>query len=264
MKKKLLITLGCSLTEGVGCYDYTQELYEIDKLDGFPTEYQINRFHEFGWPNRLGKKLNYDKVINLGWGGSSNSAHIKLFVEKILIQDFSDYDILVIWMLTSTDRFSFYVNGRIGQFFGVIDDTSSKLERGYFETIRMLDRNLPVSDDLLETVFYIKCLEQMCENNSFNLLITSWENLSFTKIRQFYKSKYYMKEVDSTIAFLPEEDGEYCSKVCRHPNEMGYEVFANNMFNSISKFNPHLINTNKVDKFTWEWDGNPKVWDNII
>lgn len=261
MKKKLLITLGDSFTEGVGCYDYTKPESTYNILN----EYQLNRFHELGWPNRIGKKLNYDKVINLGWGGSSNSAHVKLFVEKILPRNFSDYDVLVIWMLTSPERFSFYSNGQISQFLPslILDgEEGSKLEEAYIYEIKDLQE-----DSILETVFYIRCLEQMCQNNSFDLFITSWCDATFiNKIKTRYDSQYFMKSVNNEpIAFLPYNKYEiYKSKICGHPNEDGYEQFAINMFESIKKFNPHLIGKNEVEKFEWEWDGAPKEWNHLI
>jgi len=256
MKKKLLITLGDSFTEGVGCYDYTYPIHDGDKIFR-PTEYQLNRFNKFGWPNLLGKKLNYDTVINLGWGGSGHSAHAKLFIEKIIGKDFSEYDVLVIWMLTSSSRFSFYSHGRISQFGPINDDNSQVLiERGYLSILGDV-----LFDSCLESIFYIKCVEQICENNSFNLLITSWENTSFDEIKKFHNSNYYMKEVNGPVAFLTY--GEYKSKICCHPNEKGYEVFSENMFESIQKFNPHLINKSEVLDFTYIYDGIPKNWNNI-
>lgn len=53
--KKVLITLGCSMTEGVGCY---VPEYLNDK--GQPTndswEYHHRSFHKNGWPNKVGKR----------------------------------------------------------------------------------------------------------------------------------------------------------------------------------------------------------------
>ena len=81
MKKKLLITLGCSCTEGVGCYDLSINPEKLTYLKLPPKELRLTRqrFHRLGWPNRVGRKINADKVLNLGVGGSSNSAHLKLF-----------------------------------------------------------------------------------------------------------------------------------------------------------------------------------------
>lgn len=255
-KKKLLITVGDSYTEGVGCYDYTMPLNknENGKIE---FDHQTHRFHELGWPNRLGKKLNYNKVINIGNGGSSQSFHLKLFFEKILTRDFTNYDVLVVWMLTSPERFSFYSDGKISQYYPVNDwDVSNELERGYLTCIGDIE-----NDSILETIFYIKSMEQICQNNNFKLLITSWDLISFDKIKKIYKSDSYMEETDGPIAFFVH--GDYQSKVCGHPNERGYEKYAENMFNSIKKYNSDLINQNYVENFEWEWDGDVLNWKNL-
>lgn len=253
-KKKLLITVGDSFTEGVGCYDYDKPINKSSHgLDEFG--YQTQRFHELGWPNRLGRKLNYDKVINIGNGGSSQSAHLKLFFEKIISRDLSNYDILVVWMLSHPPRFSFYSFGKITNFHPLSDsNNSSDLEKGYISSIGDIE-----NDSILETIFYIKIMEQICENNNFDLLITSWDLISFNEIQKKYKSKYYMKEIDGPIAFFPR--GEYKSKVCGHPNELGYEIYSKNMFESIQKYNVELINKNPVEKFEWVWDGDVTDWN---
>jgi hypothetical protein len=71
MKKKLLITLGCSYTEGVGCYE-SRFLENNNPKPGifWPDAYEGSRarFHAEGWPAKLQKLLNYDHLINLGKG----------------------------------------------------------------------------------------------------------------------------------------------------------------------------------------------------
>ena len=76
-KSKILITLGCSYTEGVGCFDVDlMEKYNTTDYNSLPREQlliQLDKFHKDGFPNKLGKLLNYDKVINMGLGGSGTS-----------------------------------------------------------------------------------------------------------------------------------------------------------------------------------------------
>lgn len=254
--------MGDSVTEGVGCYDYSKMSNPNLNIYELPTEeyqYQSNRFHELGWPNRLGKKLNYDKVINIGWSGSGQSAHVKLLFEKIIEKDFSEYDVLIVWLLSDPSRFSFYSYGMISQFLpNMAKKNGHELEVAYIKDIGDFYK-----DSILESIFYIKCVEQICQNNNFNLQITAWQNDFFNRVSQLYNSKYYMKSTNNNpICSIME--GEYKSKICHHPNEKGYEIISQNMFNSIQKYNPNLINQNKVDKFEWIWDGSPIKWDIII
>ena len=67
MKPKLLITLGCSLTEGVGCYnlDLLPKNPNQDYFLDLKLEKHSKRFLKYGWPNVLGNHLNYDLVINM-------------------------------------------------------------------------------------------------------------------------------------------------------------------------------------------------------
>ena len=260
-KPRLLITIGDSMTEGIGCYDLDLiKKYNITPQDNhFNYNHPYNKkfeefydnsiegFHELGWPNKLGKKLNYDKVINIGASGSSTSAHLKLFVEKILPKNLSQYDVLVIWMLTEPQRISFYTNGKITGF-----NAGTNLHNEYLNSS---DNNF--SDSCLETIFYIKCMEQICENNNFNLLITSYGRPSFNKIRDMYDSRYYMQEINGELTFLCSLTPNQISNLCNHPNQFGYDIFSKNMFESIQKYNPNFINKNKVNEFKWEWDGAP-------
>jgi hypothetical protein len=90
MKKKLLITLGCPLTEGVGCYDTATippDMVNMLKHEKFSEVYDMNRerFHKFSWPSYLQKQLNYDFLINLGLGASSTSGNLKVWFEKYYV-----------------------------------------------------------------------------------------------------------------------------------------------------------------------------------
>ena len=66
MKKKVLITIGCSFTEGVGCYDYTKLPTGKSVNDLSDTEFskyygsQLDNFLEGSWGTQLAKLLNYD------------------------------------------------------------------------------------------------------------------------------------------------------------------------------------------------------------
>tara|TARA_R110002153_G_scaffold46791_1_gene132127 strand:- start:175 stop:1017 length:843 start_codon:yes stop_codon:yes gene_type:complete len=260
-KPRLLITVGDSLTEGVGCYDLelikthniTQQENHFNYNNPYNKKFEefydksMEGFHELGWPNNLGKKLNYDKVINIGASGSSSSAHLKLFVEKILPKNLSQYDVLVIWMLTDPRRISFYSDGKIRGF-----HVGTNLHNEYINSSSGI-----IFDSNLETIFYIKCMEEICENNNFDLLITSFGRQSFNEIRSIYDSKYYMKEINGELTFICSLNSNQISSLCPHPNQFGYDYFSKNMFESIQKYNTNLINKNKVNKFEWEWDGIP-------
>ena len=191
MKKKLLITMGCSYTEGVGCYD-------VDKMSKsvhyalLPREEEIiqrKNFHRLGWPNRLGKKLGYDKVINLGLGGSSTSGQVKQFFEKHVDKDLSEWDVLIVWLLSEPSRISFYKNGCIENF---CPSDSNTMYVEYLKWINQTNYDSDV-DLFLENIFHIKIIEQLCESKGYSLLLTpAYKSELFIKIQSLHKSKYYL------------------------------------------------------------------------
>jgi hypothetical protein len=112
----------------------------------------INNFREKGWPNKLGMMLGYDKVINLGLAGSSTSGQVKVFVEKYLDKDLSNYNVTVVWLLTEPSRFSFYREMGVCNILPAENyNIDNKIGPAYLNFIK--DINL---DPMLEQIFYIK------------------------------------------------------------------------------------------------------------
>lgn len=268
-KKKLLITLGCSYTEGVGCYDLklvnnmivngkspqTWEFYDSSR----------QRFHEYGWPAILQKFLKYDHLINLGFGGSSNSHQFKRFIEEFSEKDLTeDFDVLVIWFLTYAGRISFYSNGHIrsvssSEFPGELMENKS-LRESYYGFIQ--DINL---DTFLETLFYFKTLETICNKFNYNLLFTNAEYQTSQLFEKFYPSKinldqhikkYFNEDNFLSILINP----EYHSVLrCHHPNELGYKIIAEKMFKIIELEYPHLISSTEPTTYINEYRDS-KIW----
>lgn len=267
MKPKLLITLGCSWTEGVGCYDPPISYDPRKELSKDEIEYQVlnhyaknrNRFHEHGWPNKVGMELGFDKVINLGVGGSSNSAHLKILYEFIEDNDISEYNILIIWLMTEPIRFSFYINGKVKNFQKHYIDfyqTKSKLMDEYINEIE--DINL---DPILEQKFYLKTLENFCISNNIDLITTSW-NPSYRFLFKIYNSNTYLHKSPRLMKppIKVDENGNLTNySFCRHPNENGYKWIANEIISGIKKNHPKWYMSIKNPNVECEWNGDPRV-----
>jgi hypothetical protein len=255
VKKKLLITMGCSHTEGVGCYDISKmdKLVHYGDLTPHQSMYQRHNFHKLGWPNRLGKKLGYDKVINLGFGGSSTSGQVKQFSEKYLDKDLSEYDVLIVWLLSDASRISFYSNKKN------LDLVAQSTQGLYKEYVRFIS-DIYI-DTMLEQIFYIKMMEQICENKKYSLLLTpSYSNTPPTLLYSMYKSKYYLNQDKKTVMDDISKKNEYLCNIPEgdgHYNVDGYEKLANVIADNISKLHPHLIVNPPKDEIEWEWDGEP-------
>ena len=254
MKKKLLITLGCSYTEGIGCYDFSINPNKVswESLDSNKKNITLNRFHELGWPNRVGKKLGFDKVINIGHRGTSNYSHISIFCESIfsnidLLK--KNYEILVIWMLTESTRFSFYSKNKIHTFLPA--SNKNGLEKGYnldsvnfdFCPIREMKQNILLGEHFFNSI-------------EIPIIITSWSP-DFMKVYDIYKSKSYLSPTPFIVSTPPniEEKSRnlFISPICGHPNEIGYEFIAESISMKIKKYHPKYYFGYQNDNIEWEW-----------
>jgi hypothetical protein len=262
MKKKLLITLGCSWTEGLGIYSQEDEKYfkTIDKSSSeeFRCSEEFwyiqlkneNRFHEFGWPNQLGKKLGYDEVWNLGKGGSSTSGQLKLFIEHFNKITLEDYNVFIIWLLTEPSRFSFYLHGQIRNYMPV--------DEGGIESA-MIQEIDDQRDYYLEQKFYLQILQNLASARGWEFLWYSYQHDNNKILLDLINDK------DDTHISLKEElslfnDKDKYLSICHHPNQMGYESITNDFYQWIEENKPYLINNSKPQEFKWKWLGNPKKY----
>lgn len=271
MKKKLLITLGCSYTEGVGCYE--PSLLDVNgkpiKDAGQVYQMSLDRFHNFGWPVLLQKKLRYDCLWNLGHGGASNSENVKRWFEIFSEERISDeYEVLVVWMLTFSGRISFYRGGQIDSILpadaGNMDE-KSVLYESYVNFLQTINRNVE-KDMVLETYFYVNIIKTICELLNYNFLYIAGDTegkyldnlLKSSNSLNFAYTALYPK-YDSILQMNP-SDYEKNTAFCKHPNEKGYELIAERFFNIISYEHKHLINENIPATYEMRYLGDPKKW----
>lgn len=240
--KKLLVTLGCSMTEGVGCYvddmPHTKENFQ-DLFDA-----SVENFHQKGWPPKLCKKLGFDKLLNISKGGGSTSGVLKLFVENFLHEDYSDYEVHILFYLPSASRISFYINNKISNFLLNGTDPIS-------ETLIMYQDN-PIEDAISEQIFYIKLIEQICENNDWRLYLLHTDYEQQDEILNLYPSKHFLHQ-DYNFLYFGEGPREKYHAIDDHPNESGYEILAENIYKQILKQHPNIVGKSK--KFINIWKG---------
>lgn len=262
MKKKLLITLGCSLTEGVGCYDPTtipSDMTNMLKHKNFSEVYNMNRerFHKFSWPARLQKQLNYDFLINLGLGASSTSGNLKVWFEKYYNKNFNDdFDVLIIWLLPDPTRFSFYRNSFIKNVIPYRSLYSFNTHEYYIgkEYVKFIqDIDL---DPALEQIFYLKIFEEHCKFYKYNFLYTQVDFNLNKLFEKFYNTENRMFFNNSILPNFSEHPNMK-SILCGHPNEIGYEYVSNKIFEWIKLNRPELTSSNIPNKFESSWDGYP-------
>ena len=277
-KPKLLITMGCSFTEGVGCWDentFPPEIVDDYKIfaenygellkypirNSSPDRYlaklskeisnklfRDNRenFHNKGWPMKLGKLLNVDEVKNLGRGGGSISGQVKTFFEKeIHKESYEEYDVLVVWLFSYPSRISFYVNGRV-------EDMNYNDPAGLYEHYHRLitydntDNQKPkgfLPDAQLEGLFYFRIIEAICEKNNWSFLAFSHTPEDTTFIKELESSKNF---IDNRVLPNPRTQTNLYSPLCNHVNEEGYQYTANKMYHIVKTMYSSFqgINTN--------------------
>jgi hypothetical protein len=270
MKKKLLITLGCSYTEGVGCYEpslLNERRKPLDKTIS-PYNASTDRFHVMGWPHQLQKKLGYHYLWNLGHGGCSNSETVKRWMELFSDRNLSDeYDVLVIWMVTFSTRISFYRNGKISSVLSHVTNMTPEYQNLSDSYFNFLGNN-PTRDVVLESYFYVNLIKNICtlsnykffyinvnadEGRGLDVLMKNSASLNFTHKILYPEHRDILHEVRAnkdldTVAF------------CGHPNEKGYAIITERLFNLISYEHSYLINKTPPEKYENKHLGVPKQW----
>lgn len=227
-KNYTLITMGCSLTKGVGCWgNRTKKETNWEKLhNDIRNPKNIERFEKYGWPSLVGKELGFDKVINIAQDGASNSGQLKHFMEC----DLPTKQTYVIWMLTDPIRFSFYSRGTIRDFNPTVP---IELTKSYLNTIDNI-----LLDGHKEQLFYINCLREICNNRGYKLILTYWsEGSRYTQSLDENKTNWLFNNPKELFP----NDKSMISNVCNHPNELGYEWISKKILKEIRQNHKNFI-----------------------
>jgi hypothetical protein len=245
MSNNLLITLGDSWAEGVGCYlpDLLDSTSNIVPHEVYIKSKEAGIFRELGWPKRVSTAINFD-LLNLGEGGHANSSVAKMFFRKPYENLKEKYDnIIVIFLVTDPFRFSFFSNNTIQTFStrgflykkgaDNIDNTSSVYQEDFLKWYTSI---MGIGDAAKEIAFYLKCIENFCELNKYkfywgtaftdvNEIVNHYPVTNCLNYGDFKSYGHYISETIGPDGFAP----------CHHPNELGYELIANHILSKIQK-----------------------------
>jgi len=197
--KKLLITLGCSLTYGEGTENPAKQ----------------------GWPPLLCEKMGFDKLINISGPGWSTSGAIKKMVQQLNFKDYYGYEVMVLFFLPDPLRFSFHWKDKLIKNF-MLTDISDKFALQLFN-------DKPDIAAKEEQLFYIKIMEQICENNNWELNLLHTNYNIHRELIDMYPTDNWLGEGNVEVLTwdeYPEQHKEHTAP-CNHPNERGYESVAN-------------------------------------
>jgi hypothetical protein len=228
--KKLLITMGDSWTEGIGCY--TAESLRTSK-DDMNALYNENTQHRqlYSWPAQLARAKDWH-LKNLGLGGASNSGQVKLLYQLADEIAQGHESVQVIFMLTDPYRFSFYTqvgHGKchIKQYHPVA------LSRQDIR-LRALQAKKYTPDDLTfmeyyvrtqtdagmvkETEFYIQCAAMLCRAKA-------WDFKWLSSFSTYDYSDHNCLHTGLGVSCAIQLVGKNLAH-CNHPNEQGYARIA--------------------------------------
>ena len=274
--------MGCSFTEGVGCWDYSKFPDKVkEKIsnwksndpifsDGFMDEIDdrlhYKSFHEKGWPNKVGKILGFDKVINYGVDGDSNSAQAKRFYEKHFDKQlYNEWDVTVVWLLTFSSRISFYM-GNSHRNYQFQDKSASvegdELVEFYFRDLMEANNDIDGVDRnmSMETIYSFNTVESLCKLNNYKIVGLFFTDNDCESIKNTYKGSSILP---FNVMIFPNRPPLYSftqsnlnSIICGHPNEEGYKLIAKNISSILINNLKMKVNTYKPKLFEWEYMGD--------
>lgn len=254
-----LVTLGCSFSEGVGCYDI-----ELFKQYG---DIHHEEFVEINTPNFLEgsigryiqKTCGFKKYYNYAHGASSNKTQFLKFFNNLPTDD----DVTVIWQITFYTRKGGIFNNRLKDW---TIATDSWVKEYYNQIIQMYDDDSfggittrPYGtftgidkDDRIEVAIYISILNEFCKSKGWKFLCWFWESNEFEIVKEIYpkieecivpfnRSQMNDKHTSAHIT----GDG--------HPNEEGYKLIASDLLKEIDTHGKN---------FKWPHD-TPELWKPI-
>lgn len=233
MKQNLIIALGDSWTFGNGAYDSES----LAKYQGHKSMAQLvndARVHmqANAWPVQLARLLDY-QVINMGQGGSANSAHAKWLINSdcpdILNAKHKYDNVVVIWLLSEPQRYSLYSSHK-SAVDNILNIHTSAIIDGIInhgtEIKKFAELYFQLADYTScckDTVFYIKAVENYCTAKGYKFLFGN----AFTPVS--YNSSYNLhtgQAYRTMSEFLSQDYESLMSPVCYHPNSLGYGEIA--------------------------------------
>jgi hypothetical protein len=148
-------------------------------------------------------------------------------MEQVNFKEYADWEIYVLFYLPDPTRMSFYWDVKEIQHFMITDFED--------DMVYKLFHVEPDKATKQEQIFYIKMLEQICENNHCNLSLihSDWDTQN--EMEKLYPSKYWLNPQHHILSFGTDEEHEEHTAPCNHPNEKGYKVVADRIYEVFKK-----------------------------
>lgn len=245
-----LVTLGCSFSQGDGCYDLSlgwpkkengeydiPKSYPYDKKD-FMIEFRERNINKMFNQNSIGaniqKRFGYEKYLNYAFGGYSNLSQFFRFLNNLPTED----NVTIIWQLTFYHR-RMQVIGKFAVDAGLHCDWISQRRKENMENHKLSFQQLDDSDRY-ETLLYIDALNNICKERGWNLLVWSWVKDEYKRLQILGKRvKDIIIPFDNPLDGIEQAPQEYHCVLPwdGHPNEKGYKLIANQLCDIIEENN---------------------------
>ena len=231
-----LVTLGCSFTQGQGCY-------KESSLDENSQEYykeQLPNFLKGCIGSNIQKEFGFANFYNYAQGGDSNLTQLLRFFNNPIQDD----DTTILWQVTFPTRG-----------FMVIENTINTLPFEFTEKmfkVRLEFGNTSPEDDMRrEVALYLKVMKEYCRVRGWKFFVWFWENGEYSKYSEMFP---LLKENIIPFNKEPFDDDMYSIEFGKkgHPNEKGYKKISDTLIRAIESYGldfPHPNETPKVMKF---------------
>lgn len=247
---KVLITLGCSHTEGVGSYDLSdvsdKEIHRMKAQGYVPIPFyqeNLDNFLKGSWGSHLQEKIGASTFYNVGLGGDSNSGQAKLFYDAVELLDLESKDVLVVFLMTYSHRFSYYKNGIPATVpFG---EDSPHIK----EYLKFISPDVEFNT-LCEQYFYLRTVTNLCKTKGFKFCIARVESEGdlYELLTDDLKKSFINEDIFQR--YTNESDyPHFQSKVCAHLNSDGYNEVATQFFTRILKKYPNFCKDKLVELY---------------
>jgi len=228
-----LVTMGCSFSQGDGCYDFSLGDAENDFIN-FREDNMDNFLHKCIGSN-IQERFGYEKFINYAYAGSSNESQFLLFFNQLP----QDENVTIIWQQTFYHRY-FQLANRRTMDAGLHYEWVVRAMQEKMEKLNLTDWDVE-QDTRFHTLLRIQSLYEYCKIRNWKLLIWTWMGNEYEHlIKLFPKLKSiiipYSNPFDREMGELP---NEWISKIPNdpHPNEIGYKIISDGLCDSIVKNN---------------------------
>ena len=252
--KNIVISIGCSFTEGVGCYNKVA-LKEFQKGNVSDAELLMKSY-----PNMLAgcigtliaKEMGYLYHYNYGRGGKSIKQQLDMFYKDCNKFDFFKENVFIYLGVTYPNRSSTFINGITK----VIHESDIRSGEFYKEQKSEL-LNL---DIISNQAVYINSLLNISILQNIPTIV---DFMDYSKHNESIYRKVLLNENDySNIKYVFKDRNMYLDKTdyayCGHPNQYGYKKWAGWIFDEIEHMSVQ-IHKESNNVFCKSIDNNTKI-----